>query len=305
MKPNKSVSYFPVDAAEQALLLRVREPDLAGRLPEVVEILDLIAESQLTAADLEQAIELLVQNRQGEGRDARFENLEGRLREHIEQGLTAIEGRLSRRLSGDPAPVRPPPPKPPRGAVQILPPPPPVPKDANLAVRIGSEVVSGPSAAQFYVAVWRWLFEKGHAKPTELPIQGGKLRYVVAKEAVHPSGKPFTRWEEAVPGVYVEVNLSRTDITAARRGTSATMASGLRCSSDRTRRPSGGSCCPRWTVFRVRSLLEPRGRSVRTAVRRAMGGDRPFGDAALQRLGNGRRPPAAPRRHGYCAAHLR
>jgi hypothetical protein len=216
MKSKKTVSYFPVSMNEQALLLRVRESDLAGRLEELVDMLDLIADANLSKADLEQAIQSFQANSQGEGLDARFDNLEGRLKERITKGLAEIEGRLSKRLAGV------------GGAVEDMPPEPPedppgkgesppsddddVPKEASVAFRIGSELVWGVSAAQFYLAVWRWLFEHGRVKPTELPIQSGKKRYVVAAAPIHPSGKEFTRSEEPVPGVFVEANLSRGDI---------------------------------------------------------------------------------------------
>ncbi len=220
MKPKKNVSYFPVSGHEQALLLRVREPDLAGRLDELLDMLDQIAEAKKSKADLEQAIQLFLANSQGEGLDARFDNLEGRLKERIAKGLAEIEGRLSKRLSGDGPQTEAPPPEPPEvptddppGTVKS----PPtidddVPKDASMAFRIGSELVWGVSAAQFYLAVWRWLFEHGHAKHSDLPIRSGKKRYAVATEPIHPSGKEFTRAEEPVPGVFAEVNLARGDI---------------------------------------------------------------------------------------------
>ena len=34
--PRRSIAYLPVQSAEQDLLWRVREPDLAGRVPELV-----------------------------------------------------------------------------------------------------------------------------------------------------------------------------------------------------------------------------------------------------------------------------
>lgn len=218
MKPRKNVSYFPVNSSEQALLLRVREPDLGDRVDELVEMLDQIADAHLSAADLELAIQLLVASRQGEALDGRFDNLEARLRERIEKGLSEIEGRLSRRLA-DPAtdeaarvtvPATTPPPAEPRRqreeAVHE------VPKEASVAFRVGRDLVWGPSAAQFYVAIWRWLFEHRHVQIDDLPIQGGKERFVVATSPVHPSGKPFTRADQPTPGVFLEVNLSRQDI---------------------------------------------------------------------------------------------
>lgn len=236
MKPKKNVSYFPVDGSEQALLLRIREPDLGGRIPDLLEMVDQIGEASLSPADLAQAIQLLVASRQGEGLEARFENLEARLKERIEKGLAEIEGRLSRRLTAapaeSPATVAPTPPT----AAKAAPPPAPapkpvfaptaaapvtsmappvaaVPKDANLAFRVGTEVISGESAAQFYLAVWRWLFEHSLVKRADLPIgTAGKKRYEVAAKPIHPSGKEFYRAEEPVKGVFLEVNLSRGDI---------------------------------------------------------------------------------------------
>jgi hypothetical protein len=218
MKPKKNVSYFPVTAHEQALLVRVREQDLNSRLDDLVEMLDQIADARLTSADLEQAIQLLVASRQGEALDARFDNLEARLRERIEKGLSEIEGRLSRRMGGGVVPPVAPvvaslaAPKAVSASKQAPAAPDELPKEASIAFRIGGELVWGPSAAQFYVAVWRWLFVHGHVRATDLPIQSGKARYVVAAEPVHPSGKEFTRADQPVPGVYVELNLSRGDI---------------------------------------------------------------------------------------------
>lgn len=218
MKAKKSVFYFPVDVGEQALLLRVREQDLAGRLPELLEMVEQIVEAHLTPAELELAVNLLKESRESEALEARFENLEARLKERIEKGLAEIEGRLSKRLAGDTVPPREPPPP-------VYPPPnvePPVdtppiepeaiPREASLVFHIGSDVVSGPSAAQFYVAVWKWLFAHGHIKLTELPIQSGKSRYTLAREPVHPSGKKFTHAEQPIEGAFLEVNLSRKDI---------------------------------------------------------------------------------------------
>lgn len=224
MKAKKNVSYFPVDSAEQALLVRVREPDLTGRGAAILEMIDQIAEASLTPADLAQAVQLLVASRQGEGLDARFDNLEARLKERIEKGLAEIEGRLSRRLTEAPVEtpvvalpmvrkVPPPPPPKPVANPPSQPSPEPVPKDANLAFRIGTEVIWGESAAQFYIAVWRWLFEHGQVGLADLPIRtAGKQRYEVAAKPVHPSGRDFYRAEEPVSGAYLEVNLSRGDI---------------------------------------------------------------------------------------------
>lgn len=225
MKSKKNVSYFPVDASEQDILLRLREGDLSARLADVREILDLVAEAKSSPADVEQALRLLDESRQGEGIEARFDNLEARLAARIARGLEEIEGRLSKHFGGtmtpdvaavvsQPAPQEHslPPAKPPptivaSSRVDV------VPKDANLAFRIGTEIVSGESAAQFYVAVWRWLFAHARVGLADLPIgTSGKKRYEVAATAVHPSGKDFYRAEQPVPGAFLEVNLSRGDI---------------------------------------------------------------------------------------------
>lgn len=213
MKAKKNVSYFPVSAAEQALLLRVREADLAGRVEELVVMLDQIAQAGVTSADLEQAFSLLAQSKQGEGLDARFDNLEARLRERIERALLEAQGRLSQLLAGHTEPN-------PSFFQRSLPSwetaeevaNSDIPEQASVAFRVEGDLVWGVSAAQFYVAVWRWLFEHRLATRADLPIQGGKKRYVVATSPIHPSGNEFTRAEQPVPGVYVEVNLARTDI---------------------------------------------------------------------------------------------
>lgn len=218
MKTKKNVSYFPVSAAEQALLIRVREADLAGRTDDLLAMLDQIAEAKLTPAELDQAVQVLAESRQGEGLEARFDNLEARLKDRIERGLTEIEGRLSRRISGETATQAHAPAAPQPVAVPRVTGPAPTPEDggipeaASVAFRIGGDLVWGPSAAQFYVAVWRWLFEHGRVKRGDLPIHGGKKRYVAATSPMHPGGNDFTRADQPVPGVFVEVNLSRGDI---------------------------------------------------------------------------------------------
>ncbi len=230
MKSKQNVSYFPVSGVEQMLLLRVREADLSGRVDGLLAMLDQIAEANLSAADLDQAIQLLAESRQGEGMDARFDNLEARLKERIERGLTEIEGRLSKRMAADVATTSPSPAETRDVSGQPTPLAPStdpspsmqgtprassdggVPKEASIAFRVGSELLWATSAAQFYVAVWRWLFENDRARLADLPIRSGKKRFVVAAAPVHPSGKDFTRAEEPVPGVFIEVNLSRNDI---------------------------------------------------------------------------------------------
>ncbi len=220
MKSKKTVSFFPVSVSEQALLLRVREPDLAGRVSELVDMLDQIAEAKLTQADLEQAIQAFLVNSQGEGLEARFDNLDGRLKERIAKGLAEVEGRLSKRLDGgmetvpeeSPVPTGEQPEKPPvvGGASSVD--NDGVPKEASVAFRIGPDLIWGASASKFYGEVWRYLFQKGCASTSDLPIPSGKKRYVVANEPIHPTGKEFTRTSEPVPGVFIEVNLARGDI---------------------------------------------------------------------------------------------
>jgi hypothetical protein len=217
MKLKKSVSYFPVSAAEQALLLRVREHDLVGRTDDLLVMLDQIAEANLTPGDLEQAVQLLIESRRSEGLDARFDNLEARLKERIARSLMEIEGRLSKRLGGDtpqPAPALPvrAPTTVPTPSPQVIEPPTAIPETASIAFRIGPDLVWGESATRFYVSVWKWLLENRKVQHGDLPIQGGKQRYVVAASPVHPTGNEFTRSEEPVPGVFIEVNLSRNDI---------------------------------------------------------------------------------------------
>lgn len=217
MKAKKNVSYFPVSTAEQAILLRVREADLADRTDDLLAMLDQVAEARLTPAELDQAVQLLAESRQGEGLDARFDNLEARLKERIERGLAEIEGRLSKRLGGVVEAAEPVPTPVPEMEPRVDTPKTPednggVPKEASVAFRVGSDLVWGESAAQFYVAVWRWLFEHGHVSKADLPIQSGKARYVVAAKPIHPTGKEFFAGHELSPGVWVEAHISRADI---------------------------------------------------------------------------------------------
>lgn len=221
--PPMPVYYFPVTAEEQALLLRVREPDLVARLAHLPDMLDLLASEQISVAELELALQLLAASRQGEGMDARFENLEARLIHRIDRGLSEIEGRLSRRLSeSTPPPAELQPPAVTHSMTSIERGTAPeqytwtendeVPRNANIAFRIGGDLVWGPSAAQFYIALWRWLIQHQQVRASDLPIRAGRLRYVVAAQPLHPSGKEFTRAEVPSDGFYIEVNLSRGDI---------------------------------------------------------------------------------------------
>ena len=54
MKSKKTVFYFPVDSAEQALLLRVRESPYSENVPALLEMIDLLAEARLDPAALEE-----------------------------------------------------------------------------------------------------------------------------------------------------------------------------------------------------------------------------------------------------------
>jgi hypothetical protein len=216
MKPGrKPVAYLPVHAEEQELLWRAREPDLAHRTAELTAMLDQIASAQLRPADLEQAIELLVASRQGEALEARFENLEARLKERIEKGLSEIEGRLSRRLAPAapaPAPAAEAPAAPAVAPPRAEPPREELPREASLAFRVEGALVWGPSAAQFYVEIWRWLFDHGKVSPRDLPIPSGRTRHAVAAAPVHPSGKDFFAAHELRPGVWVEAHMSRENV---------------------------------------------------------------------------------------------
>lgn len=223
MKPTDRVSYFPITPAEQALLLWVRESDLRGRVHELVALLDVIAEARLESADLEQALELLATERQGEGVDARFQNLEARLRERVDRTMAEIEGRLSKNLSDavraaslhEPSsPVS----RSVRAAAQLLleeevdTSPPPIPEEAKIAVRIGEALIWATTASQFYIDIWSWVIERGYVTEADLPISSGRKRYAVAAAPVHPTGKEFTSAKTAAPGFFVETNASKNSI---------------------------------------------------------------------------------------------
>ena len=70
----------------------------------------------------------------------------------------------------------------------------------------------GKTAAQFYAALWNWLFDQGHLTPADLPVASGKARYSVASSPVHANGKHFIGVREIRPGVFVEMNMSRPGI---------------------------------------------------------------------------------------------
>lgn len=220
MKPTQ-VAYFPVLPTEQALLERLRQPDLRDRHEALLEILALVAEHDLSPADLDKAITLLQESETADALDARLDNLEARMRAELQQAVADLHARLQ----GDQDPQAEAVPRPPAPEARTpeRPTPPPaeplspapdtsIPEEASLAFSIDGDLVWGPSAAQFYVEVWRWLFDHRHLSLADLPYRGrGKKRYMAAVEPVHPTGKPFYRGIE-VHGAYVEVNLSRKDI---------------------------------------------------------------------------------------------
>ncbi|MBU6160929.1 MAG: hypothetical protein KGO50_07385 [Myxococcales bacterium] len=220
MKSQANVSYFPVTEPERALLLRVREADLARRMGELLEMVDQIAEMKLSPADLDTAVQLLTASRQGDALAARFENLEARLKDRIERGLAEMEGRFLRRLDSDalhlavqsvePAIVN--------NELQTLPfrPVQPeaseLPPEASVAFMVDGKLIWGKTTASFYVSVWKWLFDHNRVSINDLPIQSGRSRYVVARQPLHPSGKEFFAGHEVVSGVWVEANISRADV---------------------------------------------------------------------------------------------
>lgn len=220
MTSKPPVTYFPVLPAEQAVLERLRQPDLRTSITDVPRMLDLIAEAGVSVGELENALALLQAAEDEQGLDARFEALEARLRQSLERRLAEMEGRLSQRLGGAPPPApsaeeAPPLPRRPGAA------PSPRPTEATLetevspkaavAIRVGDELLQGDTAVSFYTAFWSWMFDEGHISHQALPIASGKQRYVIAREPVHPTGKPFTGITE-VCGAYVEKNLSRSGI---------------------------------------------------------------------------------------------
>lgn len=208
------VAFFPVLEREQAVLERLRHEDLAGRLGDVVAVLDLVAEADLDSARLERAVGLLEETERGEHIEARFEALERRLTTQLAAEIARIEERLTARLAPEatrPAPERSTtspavaePTSRPTAAV--------VPDDATIAYKVGNTVIAGASASEFYVDLWRWLFESEYARPEDLPIKTGRQRYEVATEPLHPSGRAFFSPKECIEGVFVETNLSRLDI---------------------------------------------------------------------------------------------
>jgi hypothetical protein len=106
-----------------------------------------------------------------------------------------------------------------QGAVRAGPAPPPpspppaeaVPRDANIAFRIAGDLVWGPTARQFYIAVWRWLLAHGRVDLDQLPIRTGNKRYHLAAEPTHPTGRPFFSPAELSPGLYLETHMSRAN----------------------------------------------------------------------------------------------
>lgn len=219
MKTQANVSYFPVTEPERALLLRVREADLARRIGELLEMVGQIAEMKLSPADLDTALQLLTASRQGDALAARFENLEARLKDRIERGLAEMEGRFLRRLDSDalhlagqslePATV-----KSELQALSSLPVQPEaweLPPEASVAFMVDGKLIWGKTAASFYVSVWKWLFDHNRVSINDLPIQSGRTRYAVAREPFHGSGTNFFSGHEVIPGVWVEAHMSRAD----------------------------------------------------------------------------------------------
>ena len=240
MKTPQKIAYFPVTEAEQRVLERIRQPDLAARAAAVLPMLDLLAENDTSPADLEQALTLLQESLKSEALDARFQNLEARLSTRIEHGLIEIEGRLAKLVAGAvetpsagvPAPaqlaplpllfVKPAPsspitpshaPAPTQGAQLPATSKLDVPKEANLAFNVAGDLVWGPTAAQFWRAIWKWLLDRRYFAMADLPIKGGKQRHVIAATPVHPTGKDFFG-PQPFNGAFIETNMSRANIAS-------------------------------------------------------------------------------------------
>lgn len=222
MKPKQKVAYFPVLPSEQAILERIREPDLRANSVEILAMLDLIAEAGVSVRELENALADFEATQDETGLDARFEALEARLVARVQRSLAEAEGRLSRRVAGEVDPVES------EEPIAVVPPagsPNSVEKASSsaeiesktaVAVRVAGELIQGPSVAAFYRRFWMWMFDNGHLSDADLPIPSSKQRHLVAAEPVHPSGKQFfVTFEHA--GVFVEMNIGRARAVAAVR----------------------------------------------------------------------------------------
>lgn len=207
-------AYFPVLPAEQALLERMRRADLQRvGLADVLTMLDLLAEAGVGPAELERALELHRTREQEDGLEARFENLEARLRGDIERRMSEMEGRLSKRLAGGNEeasgvngdggrdggqPVE---------SQEVQP-------DSVVAFRVGDRILQGAAVADFYRTFWTWLVDAGLVGMADLPLRSGRKRFVAAAEPVHASGRAFIKSFEH-GGVFVEMNQSRESAVRA------------------------------------------------------------------------------------------
>lgn len=219
MKPKQKVAYFPVLPSEQAILERIREPDLRANADEVLAMLDLIAEAGVSVRELESALADFEATQDEAGLDARFEALEARLVARVQRSLAEAEGRLSRRVAGEVDAVDSkesrPAIAPPNSAVEPQPSA-DIESKTAVAVRVAGELIQGPSVAAFYRKFWVWMFDRGHLSETDLPIPSSKQRHLVAAEPVHPSGKAFfVTFEHA--GAFIEMNIGRARAVAAVR----------------------------------------------------------------------------------------
>ena len=81
-------------------------------------------------------------------------------------------------------------------------------------------VVAARSWRGLMVEVAKWLIATGSLSGASEPLHMGKLRYVLAPQPEHPSGKHFTAPGEA-GGLYVEMNVSAKDAVRHARSIAA------------------------------------------------------------------------------------
>jgi hypothetical protein len=216
MKSKKNVIYFPVTSEEQAVLARIREPDLCDRLDALLDVLDHVAEGGVSAREWASALEVVRSAEATPTLEAKFQALEAKL-------VAAIESRLLPTVSScQPPEVRDAPPVVgsgedhatttsrsgnPAGEASENPL-----QDASIAFRIEGEVVTGATAAAFYAGVWTWLWDHRRVREAELPIKTGSRRFAVAHQPIHPTGLAFSAGREFRPGIWVETHMSRRDV---------------------------------------------------------------------------------------------
>lgn len=73
------------------------------------------------------------------------------------------------------------------------------------------ELVESKTAADNYVDFVRLMFDQGYLSRSDLPIESGRIRYVLNTETKHKNGDDMTNPKEVINGVYLETHQNTED----------------------------------------------------------------------------------------------